>query len=107
MMYEEVSLQQKALSVIPVVRLKDQASANLTAYLSQPPTDGQEAAHRFDMDDFVLIELLAWFKNEFFTWTDQPNCTNCNSNEQMFFLKKDMPNRDELIWMASSVEVYQ
>uniref|UniRef100_A0A0K2T0P7 Peptide-N(4)-(N-acetyl-beta-glucosaminyl)asparagine amidase n=2 Tax=Lepeophtheirus salmonis TaxID=72036 RepID=A0A0K2T0P7_LEPSM len=30
------------------------------------------------MKDLLLMELLSWFKNDFFQWFDAPKCSNCN-----------------------------
>lgn len=30
-----------------------------------------------DFRDFMLLELLVWFKNFFFSWVDVLKCDNC------------------------------
>lgn len=112
MMYEQASLKQKALSVIPVERLRDQARANYETYNNtgenlESSSNPQQQQLAFDFDDFLLLELLAWFKNEFFTWTDQPKCVNCQTNQSMRPMGQQGPNHDEIPWMVSRVEVYQ
>lgn len=37
----------------------------------------------FTMEDLLLLELLYWFKFEFFTWVNSPPCNLC-SNECSF-----------------------
>lgn len=105
MMYEEVSLKQKALSVIPVARLKEQANTNFVGYTSLAKSS--ESTPPLDFEDFLLVELLAWFKNEFFTWTDKPNCVKCKTNQSMNHVGMKGPNNDEIWGMANRVEVYQ
>ena len=102
LIYEQESLKRKALLSIPTERLKSDAKNKYDSYkaitLEKLP---------YDFNDFLLIELLAWFKNEFFKWINQPDCDYCNSNEKMTFLHNDFPNLNEKIWMANNVEVYK
>lgn len=115
LMYEEASLKQHALSVIPVEKIREQAQANYKAYqnsfqsketTSHSQNEKQQPA--FDLNDFLLIELMAWFKNDFFTWTDQPKCVKCQSNQSMTHIAQHQtPTHDEIRWMAGRIEVYQ
>lgn len=102
LMYEEPALKQKALNSIPADRLRSDAREKFNLYksttLDQTP---------YDFNDFLLLELLAWFKNEFFKWTNQPDCDYCNSNEKMKFSYSDSPNGNEIAGMAGNVEVYK
>ena len=85
-------------------RLTDQALTKHDAYIkSLEPNEVKP----YDMRDFILLELLAWFKNEFFKWTNQPDCNVCQSNEKMVFLRNSAPNPSEATWLAGNVEVYQ
>jgi peptide-N4-(N-acetyl-beta-glucosaminyl)asparagine amidase len=101
MLYEDANLKRKALELIPVQALKDQARVKYESYLST------KDANPFDLNDFLVIELLAWFKNEFFRWTNQPDCDMCNTNQNVKFKTNDKPNRDEIPGMAGNVEVYE
>lgn len=77
MQYEDVQLQKSALKIIPVEKLKLNAIENMRKYQElikkkeimedEPP-----------LDDFILEELAAWFKNDFFTWINNMNCHVCN-----------------------------
>ncbi|CAF0975287.1 unnamed protein product [Rotaria sordida] len=46
-----------------------------------------------DKRDLLLIELLRWFKEEFFTWFDHPNCDRCQKS--MDFFQYVQPTREE------------
>lgn len=105
MLYEDPNLKRKALNVIPVEELKSRARAKLEAYKSSTSLDTEPSP--LDFDDFLLLELLAWFKNEFFTWTNQPECRVCGTCQNMRFIRSDRPNRDEIAGMAGNVEVYE
>ncbi|CAF0979034.1 unnamed protein product [Adineta ricciae] len=43
--------------------------------------------------DLLLVELLRWFKEEFFTWFDRPNCERCRT--VMEFADHTQPTREE------------
>jgi hypothetical protein len=56
--------------------------------------------------DLLLLELLRWFKEEFFTWFDKPNCDRCQIS--MNFLEYTQPTREEReIGHANRVELYR
>lgn len=102
MIYEDPDLQKKCLQKIPVSRLKSSAKSKYLSYME----DNQET-QPYNESDFLILELLDWFKNEFFRWTNQPDCQSCNSNKNMVFLINDKPNFNEATWNAANVEVYK
>lgn len=56
--------------------------------------------------DLLLLELLRWFKEEFFTWFDGANCDQCKTSMQ--FLRYTQPTADERdSGHASRVELYR
>jgi peptide-N4-(N-acetyl-beta-glucosaminyl)asparagine amidase len=106
-MYEDRNLKQKALNVIPVARLKADAQDKHESYLSSLKESKRPESHPLDAADFLAIELLAWFKNDFFKWVNKPECEVCGTNETMEFKMNGTPTGDEVIWMARNVEVYE
>ncbi|CAF4698448.1 unnamed protein product, partial [Rotaria sp. Silwood2] len=46
-----------------------------------------------DKRDLLLLELLKWFKEEFFSWFDRPNCDRCQ--KLMNFFQYVQPTREE------------
>ena len=51
--------------------------------------------------------LLAWFKNDFFKWTDRPDCTTCgNPGKNLIPCGAGQPNEEEKEGMAGMVELY-
>ncbi|KAJ8020029.1 Peptide-N(4)-(N-acetyl-beta-glucosaminyl)asparagine amidase [Holothuria leucospilota] len=97
--YEDPQLQQKARSVIPSEELKRKASQRLSS-INQGNTDD----HPLDVRDFLLLELLKWFKNRFFKWTDSPRCDMCGGGTRSIGMVE--PTAEERRWEAGRVEGY-
>ncbi|XP_036742017.2 peptide-N(4)-(N-acetyl-beta-glucosaminyl)asparagine amidase isoform X2 [Manis pentadactyla] len=97
LVYENVPLQEKALACIPVQELKRRSQEKLSrARKVDKDTNVNE-------EDFLLLELLHWFKEEFFQWVNNILCSRCGGQtksrgESLF------PNDDELKWGANRVE---
>ena len=86
--YEDLLLQAKARSLVPIDLLSSKAKNRSKA----------------DERDSLLLELLSWFKRDFFRWCDSPKCDFCNAKT----LPRGMgpPNEQELRHQASRVELY-
>ncbi|XP_061218650.1 peptide-N(4)-(N-acetyl-beta-glucosaminyl)asparagine amidase-like isoform X3 [Neopsephotus bourkii] len=97
LMYENPSIQQKALASIPLQQLKRKAQKKLAE-----ATRLDKGAH-VNEEDFLLLELLDWFKNNFFRWVNNLPCSRCGGQTEP---KSDylLPIDDELRWNASRVE---
>lgn len=104
LLYEQVQLKQKAKSLTPIDRFNADASMKLKAYNESLGLDEQKP---YDLRDFLLLELMAWFKNEFFKWVNQPECDHCGNKENMKFAHTSEATSSENIWMAGNVEVYK
>lgn len=90
--YEEQELQDKALDLIPLQRLYEEA-------------EEQIVERGGSLEDRVIQRLLHWFKNEFFTWVDNAPCDFCQSTSTRSagYAK---PNSDDLFHGAHVVETY-
>ncbi|XP_035412416.1 peptide-N(4)-(N-acetyl-beta-glucosaminyl)asparagine amidase isoform X2 [Cygnus atratus] len=97
LVYEDPSLQQKALASIPLQQLKGKAQKKLAQ-----ATRLDKGAH-VNEEDFLLLELLNWFKNDFFHWVNSLPCSRCGGQTEH---KSDKltPTDDDLRWNASRVE---
>uniref|UniRef100_A0A8B9IKV8 Peptide-N(4)-(N-acetyl-beta-glucosaminyl)asparagine amidase n=1 Tax=Anser cygnoides TaxID=8845 RepID=A0A8B9IKV8_ANSCY len=97
LVYEDPSLQQKALASIPLQQLKGKAQKKLAQ-----ATRLDKGVH-VNEDDFLLLELLNWFKNDFFHWVNSLPCSRCGGQTEH---KSDKltPTDDDLRWNASRVE---
>ncbi|XP_072507259.1 peptide-N(4)-(N-acetyl-beta-glucosaminyl)asparagine amidase isoform X2 [Notamacropus eugenii] len=96
LVYENLSLQKKALTCIPVQELQRRAQEKF------------ERAKKVDQggnineEDFLLLELLHWFKEEFFQWVNHLPCAKCGG--ETINRGKLPPDDDEQRWGASRVE---
>lgn len=70
-LYEDPTRQALALSVIPIDELRKRAKSDTSP---------------FSMEDKVMIQLLKWFKTEFFRWTNALRCEPCNSTSFFIWL---------------------
>ena len=77
--YEDVLLQTSALQLIPTEKFKQNALEKLRKI--QKLIKSNVITEEPSLDDLVLEELAAWFKNDFFTWINAMPCKTCyNSN---------------------------
>ena len=67
--YEDASNQQAALKCIPRAELEKVSEEKFESLKAKDPTT-KPALKR----DILLLELLRWFKEEFFSWVDSPKC---------------------------------
>ncbi|KAG0944069.1 hypothetical protein G6F32_007463 [Rhizopus arrhizus] len=86
--YEDPSLLEYALDVIPLQRLYEEASPEPS------------------VEDNVIKRLLHWFKNEFFTWVNNPPCDHCGHTETRWESTLE-PTADEKTYGAFTVEGFR
>ncbi|XBW38746.1 hypothetical protein QEN19_004333 [Hanseniaspora menglaensis] len=63
-----------------------------------------------DYEEILVKELLRYFKDDFFKWVNQPDCSNCGKNNgNQNFLKGESPNWEEKQNdpKCGNVEIYQ
>ncbi|XP_029590983.1 peptide-N(4)-(N-acetyl-beta-glucosaminyl)asparagine amidase [Salmo trutta] len=96
MEYENSELQQKALGVIPHQQLTTTAKEKLQqAKQADPDCNLSE-------EDLLVLELLRWFKGEFFSWVDCLPCNHCGGPTQSS--GPLAPSTEDLRWGAQRVE---
>ncbi|KAJ8267369.1 hypothetical protein COCON_G00125410 [Conger conger] len=76
MVYESPSLQHKALELIPLPRLTATAQSRLKQAQEADPGCG------LSEQDMLLLELLGWFKGQFFSWVNCLPCVRCGGPTQ-------------------------
>uniref|UniRef100_A0A3Q4AJW4 Peptide-N(4)-(N-acetyl-beta-glucosaminyl)asparagine amidase n=1 Tax=Mola mola TaxID=94237 RepID=A0A3Q4AJW4_MOLML len=96
MLYENAELQQKARSAIPSQQLSSAAEHKLKEAREADP------ACKLGIEDFLVLELLRWFKQDFFSWVDCLPCSRCGGTTQN--AGSFSPTTDDLRWGAQRVE---
>lgn len=100
-MYEDTSLQAKARDCIPLQELTAEAIKKHQSMKETSKADEKPLA----IPDFLLLELLNWFKNNFFQWVDAPNCDFCG--EATRGIGSVEPTPQEQQWGGGRVENYE
>ena len=91
LVYERVDLQLKARSCVPLDQLMQKAREQSTCEL--------------ELRDMLLVELLNWFKQDFFSWFNTAHCNACNV--AMIHNGLENPTREDLFFGAERVESYK
>ncbi|XP_033020964.1 peptide-N(4)-(N-acetyl-beta-glucosaminyl)asparagine amidase isoform X2 [Lacerta agilis] len=96
MVYENPSLQKKALACIPIQELSKNAHEKLIQARKM------DRGSLLNEQDMLLLELLNWFKCDFFQWVNNLLCSRCGGQTES---KENLsPSDDDLRWDASRVE---
>ncbi|XP_077404163.1 peptide-N(4)-(N-acetyl-beta-glucosaminyl)asparagine amidase [Vanacampus margaritifer] len=96
LLYENPELQQKARCCIPYKKLSSAAEQKLKLAKEAEPEC------KLGKDDFLVLELLRWFKNDFFSWVNCLRCSHCGGPTQNTGALS--PTTDDLHWGAQRVE---
>uniref|UniRef100_UPI00398F8418 peptide-N(4)-(N-acetyl-beta- glucosaminyl)asparagine amidase n=1 Tax=Pristiophorus japonicus TaxID=55135 RepID=UPI00398F8418 len=96
LMYEDTTLQQKALACIPTQELSKRAEEKLLCATKL------DSGATVNLEDFLLLELLRWFKQDFFQWVDSLPCNSCGEATQSSGSLP--PSSEDLRWDARRVE---
>ncbi|TDH04368.1 hypothetical protein EPR50_G00152750 [Perca flavescens] len=96
MLYENPELQQKARSHIPHQQLSSAAEHKLKKAKEADPEC------KLGIEDFLVLELLRWFKQDFFSWVNCLPCSSCKGPTQN--ANSLSPSTDDIRWGAQRVE---
>ncbi|CAN7997100.1 unnamed protein product [Ixodes hexagonus] len=103
LIYERRDLQDKALGCIPTSELTLKAQQAMVNYTAQK-TSQTEGNPNPSFRDFLLVELLRWFKESFFHWVDTLDCSYCHAHTKM--AGRAEPTPEERKGDASRVELH-
>ncbi|CAG2119977.1 unnamed protein product, partial [Medioppia subpectinata] len=101
--YEDIALQEMARSVVPWKQLTIDA-INKMLQLKQTLKSGDQDIGT-DSKDILLVDLIHWFKNEFFEWFDSAVCDKCHKKTKS--VRNVSPIGEEVKWNAMTVELYE
>lgn len=106
--YEDPNLQRKARSFIPIAKLEIAAMTKLrevqkSLKLNDATTKSDSLQLETDliMKDLFLLELLHWFKCDFFKWVNSPLCSICSTESEY---DSEEPSADP---RCSRIEIYR
>ena len=104
-LYEDPSYIQAAREVIPIAILNDKAEKSLQNSKIDLENNPPEVIEPIkDFRDYLLLELLTWFKHQFFSWVHSAPCELCKGDTSN--RGGDRPNQEEQRHMAGVVELY-
>jgi PUB domain len=78
MQYEDVSLQNSGLQLMPTEKFRLNAMEKLRK-LQKMIKSKEIVEIEPSIDDLILEELAEWFKHEFFTWVNSMPCRRCKN----------------------------
>lgn len=86
--YEDKELQQRALKLVPLATLEENAQKrlrNIQEHIKKNKLEDPEIS----IQDALLLELLQWFKEDFFSWVDSPECSSCGGKTDFSHMSTD------------------
>ena len=103
-LYHEPRVEDVVRSVVPWESMSKNAALKVMALKS---TDSKP---QLDARDLLLVELIDWFKNSFFSWFDKSVCKNSNcplKGVEMEAIGSGQPSLEDLAFGASRIELYR
>nr|XP_022907320.1 peptide-N(4)-(N-acetyl-beta-glucosaminyl)asparagine amidase-like [Onthophagus taurus] len=99
--HDDVALQEQAKELIREAGIEAKAIQSMRS-IQKNVLAGDLEDPNISMQDVLLSELLAWFKNDFFSWVDSPKCEKCDSPTKFSHMSTD----SELLKYTDRVEIH-
>ena len=100
--YEDARLLEQAVAVIPLDDIANRTQARIDSSLG--------ALSEEDFADVQVLELLRWFKRDFFKWVDKPACSRCGNHATIPVRSPELsisrPTAEEELGLAKRVELF-
>lgn len=103
-LYQNKSNQLQALARVPLTDLKAIAQAKYESSEKQGTTNLSMSEVENVVKDMLLMELMDWFKTEFFSWMNSPPCPRCQ--QPTAGIGNGVPTSLERSMSAGTVELY-
>ncbi|XP_018571005.1 peptide-N(4)-(N-acetyl-beta-glucosaminyl)asparagine amidase [Anoplophora glabripennis] len=86
--YEDKEVQQRALKLVPLATLEENAQ-NRLRHIQEHIKKNKGEDPEISIQDTLLLELLQWFKEDFFSWVDSPECSSCGEKTVFSHMSTD------------------
>ncbi|PSN65961.1 hypothetical protein BS50DRAFT_495746 [Corynespora cassiicola Philippines] len=101
--WEDSALLDEALRVVPLDRIDKEAQGALKKSQIDAEATGKKIPWGYL--DFTIQSLMRWFKQDFFTWVNNPTCSRCLGSTARIGLTAPLPDDD--LRTGKIVELYQ
>lgn len=105
MKYEDPIAQEAALDSIDLERIY-QGVDDRTNEQEQKKKSGDKLEVEWGYTDFIVLELLKWYKHDFFKWTNEPEATPAQGKPRLVRIEAPSP-QEARDGNAGRTEIYQ
>ncbi|XP_060536330.1 peptide-N(4)-(N-acetyl-beta-glucosaminyl)asparagine amidase [Cylas formicarius] len=100
--FEDKNTQIRARNLIPLQKLEKLAQERLRT-IQEYAKKNHLGDPNISIQETLLLELLAWFKEDFFSWVDSPDCEQCGGKSAFSHMSTD----PKLLVYTNRVELHR